>query len=554
MNTHYLPHWHRGLHALHFGLLGGLVAVTFFGALFMTALSPLWVQPAQAAVSVFSGGVWNTPVPSYTSLSEDSTGLVANIVGQVNTYGAAINRDSAASTIYQVDSNTPPVTVVPYDCGNGIPAELASQWQNVPVPFFAVPSSGGQMVVYQPSSGTIWEFGHMRNVSGQWQACTGGQIASSGSGVFASPYGITSSGLAMLGGQLSIQELQSGVINHVVGLNLPRTNGVTWPATQSGGGSSGAPAMGTRLRLDPSLDVNSLGLSSAALAIARAAQTYGIIVWNGGGNVGFTAESAVSSTARGLPDPYAGINTGLAGFPWDKLQALPTNYGQSGGIPIISKFSASQTDIKADNKVTLNWQATNVNRCAIAGLADNLASSGSMQTNILKDTATFVLRCGGPAGTATSQVTVWVTPILGNDSRRELGSGSLIDQPYAGYANVLPDLMGLLGDGVYKVVYYEQQTYLYETATPPFALNTLRMPNGKHTVSAKLYFRDGRTDQRVLGVSVDNKPETIGPITQSSVPKTPYSLPLAWGVLGGLSAITVMGAGTWWGWRKAHLV
>ena len=530
------------------------MAVTFLGTLLVTVFSPLWVQPAQAAVSVFStGSFWNTPIPSYTPLDDDSSNLVANIVGQVSSYGAVIN-NSASSTVYQVDANTPTVTVVPYDCGNGIPAYLVNQWQNVPIPFFAVPSSSGQMVIYQPGSGAIWEFGHMRNVSGQWQACTGGQIASTGSGVFASPYGVTSSGLAILGGQLSSQELQAGTINHVVGLSVPRTNGVTWPATQSGGGNSGAPAMGTRLRLDPSIDVNNLGLSSAALAIARAAQTYGVIVWNGGSNVGFTAESAASSTSRGLPDPYAGVAMSLAGFPWDKLQALPTNYGQSAGIPIISKFSASQIDIKADNRVTLSWQATNVNRCAIAGLADNLASSGSIQTNILRDTANFVLRCGGPAGTATSQVTVWVTPIMGNDSRRELGAGTLIDQPYAGYANVLPDLMGLLGDGVYKVVYYEQQTYLYETATPPFALSTLRMPNGKHTINAKLYFRDGHSDQRVLGVSVQNTPEVLGPVTQSSVPKVPDSLPLVWGVVGGLSAVTVMGAGSWWGWRKAHLV
>lgn len=556
---HHIPHWHRGLHALHFGFLAGLVAITFLGILFISVFSPLWVKPADAAVSRFaSGSFWDVTVPSYTDLHPNSSALVANVVNQVSTYGAVITKDNGASTVYEVDAGTPTVSVVPYDCGNGIPSGLASQWSAVPVPFYAVPggSTSPQMVIYQPSTGSVWEFGHMRNVSGQWQACTGGRITTASSGVFASPYGITSSGLAVLGGQLSAQETTAGTINHVVGLNLPQTNGISWPATQATGSSIGAPAMGQRLRLDPSINVDSLGLSATGRAIARAAQTYGLVVWNGGSTVGFTAENPASSTSRGLPDPYNGLINGnsLSGFPWDKLQALPDNYGQSGGIPTITKFMASTTSIRADTRVTLSWQASNVSRCAIGGVTDNLASTGSVETRPLFSDTVFTLRCGGSLGTTTSQIRIKVSPIGHNEPKREIGPGSLVDQPYAGYANIFPDLMsGAEAEGVYKVVYYTQKTYISETATPPFALNTLRLANGQHTITAKIFYRDGRSTERILGVSVNNTPETLASITQSTPIKAPAPIPLVWGVLGGLSAAAMMGAGTWWGWRRAHL-
>lgn len=549
-----IPHWHRGLHALHFGFLGGLVAITFLGTLFISVFSPMWTKQANAAVTRFaSGSFWDVPIPSYTDLNPDSATLVSNIVSQVGAYGASITKDNGASTVYEVDAGTPTVTVVPYDCGSGILSGLASQWSAVPVPFYAVPggSSSGQMVVYQPSSGSVWEFGHMRNVSGQWQACTGGKIATASSGIFPSPYGITSSGLAVLGGQLSTQELTAGTINHAIGLNLPLTNSITWPATQAHGSSAGAPAMGQRLRLDPSINVDSLGLSAAGKVIARAAQTYGLVVWNSGSSVGFTAENPSSSTSRGLPDPYNGSGLSLSGFPWDNLQVLPNNYGQSSGIPTISRFTASPSAVMAGTQVTLTWQAGNVSRCAIGGVADNLGPSGNIQTAPLRGDTVFVLRCGGSLGTTTSQVAINVTPLGANEPRREIGPGSLIDEPYAGYANIFPDLSEM--DGVYKVVYYQNKTYISETATPPFALNTLRLPNGPYTVNARIYYRDGHTTERVLGVSVNNAPETLYGITQSTQLKAPTTIPLAWGILGGVTAITMMGAGTWWGWRRAHL-
>lgn len=563
MKKHHIPHWHRGLHAIHFGFLGGLVAVTFIGTLLMYVLSPIWLKHANASTSSFaSNSFWNTTIPAYTQLHPSSAALVSDVVRQVNQYGSSLNKGDGAGPIYTAEPGTPTVSVDPWDCGGGIPGGLASQWQAVPIPFYAQPSGGAnpKMVIYQPSAGTSWEFGHMRKVGNQWQACTGGQISTSSTGVFASPYGVSSSGLATLGGQVSVAELQSGQINHAIGLTLVQAEQagiISYPATQSDGYTPGSPPMGLRFRLDPNVNVDSLGLSSVGRAIAKAAQTYGFVVWDTTSSVGVVGENPLSFTLRGLSDPYGGILGGsspLSGFPWDKLQALPHSYGSSSSIPVITQFSASQTSIQADNRVTLSWQASNVDRCSIASLGSNLAASGSIQTPPLHNGTIFTLRCGGPAGTTSSQVSIQVSPITGNDPQAVIGSPTTIDAPYSGYANIFPDLMsGLATEKVYKVVYYEEEVYLFETATPPFALNTSRMENGKHDITARIYYRDGGTDQRVLGISVNNSPETLQ-TTPAAVQAAPPSIPLLWGILGGLFAVSIMSAGTWWGWHRAHLI
>ena len=557
---HKTQNWHRGIHAIHFAFLNGLIVTTLIGSFVVTILSPAMIKHADAAVSSFSSSsFWNSTVPTYTGLHPNSAALVSDVTRQVNQFGTSVIKDVGSSPIYVAEPGAPIVSVIPWDCGNGIPPGLAGQWQSVPIPFFAVPSAGANptMVVYQPSNATVWEFGHMRNISGQWQACTGGRTSTTSDGVFPSPYGISSSGLAALGGQIGIDEFRLGEINHAIGLNLPQSNSVVWPATQSAGTVAGTPAMGMRFRLDPSVNIGSLGLSTAGQMIARAAQTYGFVVWNSGSSVGVTAENPVSLTSRGLENPYNAVMSGnpLSGFPWDKLQALPTDYGQSVDAPAVTRFTTSQASVNPDDRVTLTWQANNVNRCTIPGIADNLPASGSTLTPALKTSIVYVIRCGGPAGTASSQVTVTVSRITTNDPVPDLAPGVIIDQPYSGYANILPELMsGESAEMVYKVVYYEKESYLFETAKPPFALNTSRMDNGTYDINARIYYRDGRINEKTAQISVNNSPEILFATTQSSLIKAPASIPRLWGIAGLLVIMTVMALGSWWGYHKAHLV
>ena len=73
------------------------------------------------------------------------------------------------------------------------------------------------------------------------------------------------------------------------------------------------------------LDVESLDLSPVAKMIARAAQRYGMVVRDGSELVTFYGEDPTPTGSNPWPGWFRGKSPGdaLAGFPWDRLQALP---------------------------------------------------------------------------------------------------------------------------------------------------------------------------------------------------------------------------------------
>ena len=70
--------------------------------------------------------------------------------------------------------------------------------------------------------------------------------------------------------------------------------------------------------------------------IARAAQKYGFVLWDKAGAISLRAENPKSFTQRGEENPYPKLFGGkpayaiLDGFPWEKLQFLPVDYGKPG--------------------------------------------------------------------------------------------------------------------------------------------------------------------------------------------------------------------------------
>ena len=82
------------------------------------------------------------------------------------------------------------------------------------------------------------------------------------------------------------------------------------------------------------MNVDSLNMSAAGKTIAKAAQKYGFVVWDKAGAISIRAQNAVSYTAQGQGDPYPSLYGGRAeysvldGFPWDRLQFLPKDYGR----------------------------------------------------------------------------------------------------------------------------------------------------------------------------------------------------------------------------------
>lgn len=271
---------------------------------------------------------WNAPLSRTASIAGNSARLVAALGRQVDTAGVWINSRQYSTPVYTVGPDQPTVKVALDTFAPTLQADFAA----VPLPPNAIPARGsdGHLTVYQPASDALWEFWQLRLAADGWHARWGGKMTgvSDNPGYFAAPLGATGTSLPLLGGLIRIGELRSGRIDHALALAIPRpkADSFVWPAQREDGTADDTAAIpeGTRLRLDPKLDVRALHLPRAARAIALAAQRYGIIVRDFAGAVTFYAEDPTPTGAN----PYVALYGGrypdkvLARFPWSRLQVL----------------------------------------------------------------------------------------------------------------------------------------------------------------------------------------------------------------------------------------
>lgn len=321
------------------------------------AASPLTslAVTTESAASVLTDSVfapasfWYAEIPANAPLHVNSAGFVADFLRQKQAYYGTININTSAyaSPVFIADANTPTIKVAYSNCQHKTYPETAleAQWAAVPIPSYAVPANGtdAEMTIYQPSTDTMWEFWAASNVAGQWQACWGGRMqnTNTGDGIWTNPYGATATGLPFLGGQVTAEELSRGEIRHAIGISLVETEASTvfsWPANRSDGSNPTlAPNRipeGLRFRLDPAVNIDALAMTSVGKIIAKAAQKYGFVVWDKAGALSIRAQNPKSYTALGQVDPYIALFGGkpsyaiLNGFPWERLQFMPMNYGR----------------------------------------------------------------------------------------------------------------------------------------------------------------------------------------------------------------------------------
>lgn len=296
-----------------------------------------------------SASFWYTPLPATPPLDPNSANLVAEFQRQFQTYygNVGVNTTAYSSPIYIASQNEATQPVAVWDCHNNgwIDSGLAQQWTAVPIPSYAQPADGtdSEMTIYQPSTDTLWEFWEMqKTANGTWQACWGGRMTgvSSNPGIWTKPYGAAATGLPFAPGQITADDIKNGVINHVIGIALVDVENWdkwSWPANRSDGWNpNNLPNRireGQRFRIDPSVNIDALNLTSIARMVAKAGQTYGFVVWDKAGSISVRFENPKSFTQVGQPDPYVTQFNGvpnyalLDGIPWNKLQFLPVDYG-----------------------------------------------------------------------------------------------------------------------------------------------------------------------------------------------------------------------------------
>jgi hypothetical protein len=291
--------------------------------------------------------VWNEPLASNVALDPGAAEIVGVLRSEVSRElelkgGPALAIDTVAYSvpIYTVAAAQPTVAVA---LNNKPKPALSSAWSEVPLPASAHPAAGsdGDLVLWQPSSDRMWEFWRLVHNSSGWSASWGGAMGhvSSNPGVYgpeawpgATPWwGVTASSLALAGGLITLEDLADGQINHALAMSIPNVRaGIYASPAQRTDGTSTSPLslpQGAHLRLDPTLNLESLHLPHLTLMIAEAAQRYGIYIRDSSPNIGLYAQDPTPTGSN----PYTGP-TGyfegktptqiLASFPWEHLQLL----------------------------------------------------------------------------------------------------------------------------------------------------------------------------------------------------------------------------------------
>jgi hypothetical protein len=201
----------------------------------------------------------------------------------------------------------------------------------------------------------MWEFWRLSMQSDGWHASWGGRMyhVSTDPGYYRNVldpagnilerpwWGAPATSFALVGGVMTIKELQSGTIPHALALAMTFTCQGTFaaPAQRTDGTDTNPNCIpeGAHFRLDPNLNLASLNLPHFIYMMAVAAQKYGIIINNRSSGFTFRGEDPLQYEQANGYNPYLGPQNqpGTPGalydqwpsqmlrlFPWNHLQLL----------------------------------------------------------------------------------------------------------------------------------------------------------------------------------------------------------------------------------------
>jgi len=298
-------------------------------------------------VSLYSkDNPFSQKIGSNPEIDPNSDAMVEGIVSQAD-IGFVITQKQWTVPVFYADESTPRYDVT-LKCGKEWETGV-TKLKNVPIPDWAEPSDddhegginpdgcGGSdnghdegdfaMAVIDTSTRCEYDFWQVKKTKGKWAASWANSISIDSDGVFEKGISCRGSGFALLNGIIWPDELKAGRIDHAIAFayDLTRAGGPVSPATDSDGTSKGSDTMpeGARVQLDPTLDLDSLGLTDYEKTIAKALQEYGMILVDDGGGMAFYVVHPISAKNN----PYDGIlpdkdYVSLENIPVDKFRVL----------------------------------------------------------------------------------------------------------------------------------------------------------------------------------------------------------------------------------------
>ncbi|CAM3983160.1 fibronectin type III domain-containing protein [Smaragdicoccus niigatensis] len=314
------------------------------------------------------GSYWNRAIPADAVLDPASAATVRALAGAPGIRGAALY--AFGIPIYDAFEDTPYAEVT-----------CTEQWGHCPlpsrirIPVDARPHTGsdGAMVVIDWTEGAAYEFWHAKRISpGKWSAGWGAVVPDVDESDGEVGGHATAAEMSRLGGVIREREIARGRIMHALSFSssLACSNTFRAPAHKTDGTSTSPNCIpeGTRLQLDPTIDVNKIpGITPGERAVARALQTYGGYVVDTGGaplTVSFELPATATDTHQ-VSNVYrqAGLEWDyfdLKHIPWQKMRVIESWDGTADTTPPEIPGKLHQGEVTRGS-VDLSWAATTDN-------------------------------------------------------------------------------------------------------------------------------------------------------------------------------------------------
>jgi hypothetical protein len=209
-----------------------------------------------------------------------------------------------------------------------------------PIPLGTRPGSTfDQSLLVRASDGTDYDFGLAQYdpVSMKIVSTDGAAITAPGAATETGVGGANAARFPLGAGPITPADVLSGVIDHPLVISMPNvgSSAPVYPAGHVTPGSGNGLPFGTWLRLDPTVDVASLGLPALESMIAVAMQRYGMFVRDIGSTLCIIATDQVNQGGNAVDWPAVGVQLPISlpsgvpyaqqlssKFPWSRLQVL----------------------------------------------------------------------------------------------------------------------------------------------------------------------------------------------------------------------------------------
>jgi hypothetical protein len=287
------------------------------------ATAPAPTPPAAPARLYADSSPFNTPIGASPTIAPNSAAMVAKSLLPYRQNANFANSDWWGIPIVDAKASDPLRQVGVFDWGYG--ADIAVPALHIPDSAQPTLGSDHHLVVLDGDrEGDLWVA--ERQADGQWLAGARSATSTKGSGVVG-PIAGNAAGFALAAGVVRPEEIAAGRIRHALVFTSPYVrNAFVAPAVHGDGKQTDPDAMpmGTRIQLNPAVDIS--GLPAAQRIIAQALKDYGAYLGDSSGSLALRGEASIGRASTGGPsDIWSGVgvtDATLRAIPWDQMRVV----------------------------------------------------------------------------------------------------------------------------------------------------------------------------------------------------------------------------------------